>query len=101
MQYESNLMNQERQNEKDHELKLINRRRLELRGVKDVDSFDTEEFLLQTTLGYLVVRGENLHMKNLNVEEGLLTIQGKIEAFSYIDDHQGNKGKGFLNKLFK
>ncbi|TFB21030.1 sporulation protein YabP [Filobacillus milosensis] len=101
MQFDANGYKNERDRERDHELKLVNRRRMELTGVKDVDSFDTEEFLLQTTLGYLVVRGENLHMKNLNVEEGLLTIQGKIEAFSYIDDHQGNKGKGFLSKIFK
>ncbi|SER16881.1 sporulation protein YabP [Piscibacillus halophilus] len=101
MQYEQSLYKNEREREQNQELKLVNRRRLELTGVKDVDSFDTEEFLLQTNLGYLVVRGENLHMKNLNVEEGLLTIQGKIEAFNYIDDHQGTKSKGFFNKLFK
>ncbi|GEL78251.1 sporulation protein YabP [Tenuibacillus multivorans] len=101
MPYEPSVYNQERQQERNHEMKLINRKRLEITGVKDVDSFDTEEFLLQTTLGYLLIRGENLHMKNLDVEQGLLTIQGKIGTFSYIDDHQGHKGKGFLNKLFK
>lgn len=100
MQYETSLYNnQERQRE--HDLKLSNRKKLELTGVKDVDSFDTEEFLLQTTFGYLVIRGENLHMKNLNVDEGKLTIQGRIESFTYIDDHQGGKSKGFLSKLFK
>ncbi|MGM8215702.1 sporulation protein YabP [Bacillaceae bacterium W0354] len=101
MQYEPNLYRNENDRNREHDLKLVNRKRLDITGVKDVDSFDTEEFLLETTLGFLVIRGQNLHMKNLNVDEGKLTIQGRIETFSYIDDHQNGKAKGFFSKLFK
>ncbi|PKR77551.1 sporulation protein YabP [Halalkalibacillus sediminis] len=90
----------ERETNQEHDVKLMNRRKLEITGVQDVDSFDTEEFLLKTTLGYLVVRGDNLHMKNLNVDQGSLTIQGKIDSFNYIDDQQ-DKAKGLFSKLFK
>ncbi|MBR7554308.1 sporulation protein YabP [Allobacillus sp. GCM10007491] len=100
MSYEKPTYNQGRSQQKDHELKLVNRRKLEVQGVEDVDSFDTEEFLLKTTQGYLVIQGHNLHMKNLNVEQGLLTIQGRIASFSYIDDDQ-KQSKSLLGKLFK
>ncbi|MBO8157675.1 MAG: sporulation protein YabP [Bacillaceae bacterium] len=86
---------------KDHSIKMSNRRAVDITGVKEVDSFDNEEFLLQTTMGYLVIRGENLHMKNLDVEEGLVSIKGRIFEVAYLDDHHGEKTKGFFNKLFK
>src|SRR5690625_8037383 len=101
MQYEPSLYRNENTRQKEHDLKLNNRKKLEITGVKDVDSFDTEEFLLETTMGFLVIRGEKLHMKNLDVDEGKLTIQGRIGRFSYIDDYQSRKTKGFFNKLTK
>ncbi len=100
MPYEKTMYNQERSQQKEHELKLVNRRKLEIKGVEDVDSFDTEEFLLKTTQGYLVIQGHNLHMKNLSVDQGLLTIQGRIASFQYIDDDP-KQTKSLLGKLFK
>ncbi|QTN01273.1 sporulation protein YabP [Sediminibacillus dalangtanensis] len=85
----------------EHHIKMNNRRNLEITGVKEVDSFDNEEFLLQTVMGYLIVRGENLQMKNLDVGEGNVSIKGKIFELSYLDEHHGEKAKGFFSKLFK
>lgn len=85
----------------DHHIRMNNRRILEISGVKEVDSFDNEEFLLQTVMGYLIVRGENLQMKNLDVEQGNVAIKGKIYELSYVDEQQGEKAKGFFSKLFK
>ncbi|SDK60477.1 sporulation protein YabP [Sediminibacillus albus] len=85
----------------EHHIKMNNRRNLEISGVKEVDSFDNEEFLLQTVMGYLIVRGENLQMKNLDVGEGNVSIKGKILELSYLDEHHGEKAKGFFSKLFK
>ncbi|WP_053216933.1 sporulation protein YabP [Virgibacillus senegalensis] len=85
----------------EHHIKMNNRRNLEITGVKEVDSFDNEEFLLQTVMGYLIVRGENLQMKNLDVGEGNVSIKGKIHELSYLDEHHGEKAKGLFSKLFK
>ena len=85
----------------DNHVKMTNRRLLEIDGVKEVDSFDSEEFLLQTVMGYLVIRGENLQMKNLDVESGHVSIKGKIYEFSYLDEQHGEKAKGLFSKLFK
>ncbi|AXI07551.1 sporulation protein YabP [Oceanobacillus sp. 143] len=85
----------------DHSVKLNNRKNLEITGVKEVDSFDNEEFLLQTVMGYLIIRGQNLQLKNLDVAEGIVTIKGKIYELSYVDEDQQEKAKGFFSKLFR
>lgn len=86
--------------QKDHQLNMKNRKSLDLTGVKEIDSFDHEEFLIETVMGYLIVRGNHLQLKNLDVSEGLVTIEGKIYELSYIDE-QTEKAKGFFSKLFK
>ncbi|MUV38031.1 Spore protein YabP [Lentibacillus sp. JNUCC-1] len=87
--------------EKEHHLKIINRKSIEITGVKEVDSFDNEEFLLETVMGYLIVRGQNLHLKNLDVAEGVVSIKGRIYELSYVDEHSQEKAKGFFSKLFR
>ncbi|SEO91957.1 sporulation protein YabP [Amphibacillus marinus] len=85
----------------EHEIKVRNRRVIEISGVKEVDSFDNEEFLLETVQGYLMIRGENLQIKTLDVTQGRVEIKGKLNDFSYLDNHQNSSSKGFLGKLFK
>ncbi|SDI12277.1 sporulation protein YabP [Alteribacillus persepolensis] len=84
-----------------HEVILKGRKSLDITGVKEVESFDNEEFLLETTLGFLSVRGHNLHIKNLDVHEGIISIEGKVDDLVYVDQTTGSKSKGLLGKLFK
>ena len=86
---------------KRQEVRLMNRKHLEITGVVNVDSFDSEEFLLETECGFLTVRGQNLHMKNLSLEQGLVAIEGSVNALQYLDGNSLDKSKGFLGKLFK
>ncbi|MFB5663762.1 sporulation protein YabP [Alteribacillus sp. HJP-4] len=83
-----------------HEIIMKGRKTLEITGVKEVESFDNEEFLLETVMGFLSVRGHNLHMKNLDVSEGIVSIEGKVDDLVYIDQ-TNMKTKGFIGKLFK
>lgn len=85
----------------DHNVKILNRRNIEISGVKEVDSFDSEEFLLETSMGYLVIRGQNLQMKNLDLDSGIVSIKGKMDEMSYLDEPQGEKAKGLFSKIFK
>lgn len=89
-------------NQPRHEVSMVNRNTLSILGIRNVDSFDSEEFLLETVMGYLLIKGENLHLRSLNLEQGHVTIEGTIHEFGYLDDyHPGAKVKGFLGKLFK
>lgn len=85
----------------EHNIILKGRKQLEITGVKHVESFDHEEFLLETVMGYLAIRGQHLKMKNLSVERGIVFINGNIIDLIYLDDHEGDKAKGFFSKLFK
>ncbi|UJF33112.1 sporulation protein YabP [Paenibacillus hexagrammi] len=86
---------------KRQEIKMLNRKLLEISGVLNVESFDSEEFLLETELGYLMIKGQNLHIKNLSLEQGLVAIEGVVSDLSYVDGNSQEKSKGFLGKLFK
>ncbi|MCM3118199.1 sporulation protein YabP [Neobacillus sp. MER 74] len=85
----------------EHDVIMRGRRLLDITGVKQVESFDNEEFLLETTMGFLAIKGQNLQMKNLDVEKGLVSIKGKIFDLVYLDEQHGEKAKGFFSKLFR
>ncbi|MCM3130771.1 MULTISPECIES: sporulation protein YabP [unclassified Paenibacillus] len=87
---------------KQHSMTIQNRKLLDITGVMNVESFDSEEFLLKTELGHLTIRGNNLHIKNLSLEEGLLSIEGYVSSLVYLDPGSNAKsGKGLLGKLFR
>lgn len=85
----------------DHDLIMRGRKQVDITGVKEVESFDNEEFLLETVMGFLAIRGHNLQMKNLDVDKGIVSIKGKIYDLVYLDNHIEGKAKGFFGKLFK
>lgn len=86
---------------KRQEIKMLNRKLLEISGVLNVESFDSEEFLLETECGFLAIKGQNLHIKNLSLEQGLVAIEGMVHGLTYLDSSSHEKSKGFLGKLFK
>ncbi|CAM4248524.1 sporulation protein YabP [Lederbergia lenta] len=85
----------------EHDITMRGRRLIDITGVKQVESFDNEEFLLETTMGFLAIRGQNLQMKNLDVDKGIVSIKGKVYDLVYLDDQHGEKAKGFFGKLFR
>ncbi|WP_246421744.1 sporulation protein YabP [Texcoconibacillus texcoconensis] len=84
----------------DHSITMVGRKSLDISGVKHVESFDNEEFLLETTMGVLSIRGQHLQMKNLDVDQGNVSITGKVDDLVYLDQLDG-KSKGLFGKLFK
>jgi sporulation protein YabP len=86
---------------KRQEIKMLNRKLLEISGVMNVESFDSEEFLLETECGFLMIKGQNLHIKNLSLEQGLVAIEGTINELAYVDALSHEKSKSFFGKIFK
>ncbi|GMK48410.1 MULTISPECIES: sporulation protein YabP [Paenibacillus] len=87
--------------QKRQEVKMLNRKLLEITGVLNVESFDSEEFLLDTDLGFLMIKGQNLHIKHLNLEQNLVAIEGYVHSLAYLDANTSTKTKGLFGKLFK
>src|SRR5690554_6353513 len=85
----------------DHQIVVRGRKTLDITGVKQVESFDNEEFLLETDMGFLSIRGQHLQMKNLDVVQGKVSIQELVDDLVYLDELHGVKYKGLFGKLFK
>lgn len=85
-----------------HSINISERKNLVISGVKKIDSFDDEEFLLETVMGYIIVKGEGLEIVRLDTMQGNISIKGKINSLSYIEDtKKKEKSEGLFNKLFK
>jgi sporulation protein YabP len=90
------------QKTKAHNVLLENRKKLVISGVLDVDSFNDEYILIDTELGFLIVRGVTLKIKRLSLESGEIAIDGNICALEYTEDEKSKeKRSSFLSKLFK
>ena len=72
------------------------------RGVKKIESFDNEEFLMETNMGYIVLKGEELEIIKLDTYQGNVSIKGKVNSLTYMESlSKKNKEDGVFNKLFK
>ena len=72
-----------------HKLQLNERKKLTMTGVTEVVSFDETAVILQTSLGLLIVQGQQLQLKNLSLEGGQVMVEGTISALSYEEPRQG------------
>lgn len=84
-----------------HKLVLNGRKTAALSGVLDVLSFDTKEVLLETELGILLLKGEDLHVNRLTLEKGEVDLDGRIDSVAYSENSHLKGEDGFLKKLFK
>lgn len=71
-----------------HKLQLNERTSLTMTGVAEVVSFDENTVVLQTSLGLLVIQGQQLQLKNLTLEGGQVAVEGSIRALSYEEPRQ-------------
>ena len=80
---------------------LENREKLNITGVLDVLSFDDQIVILETELGLLTVKGENLRINKLSLDTLDVTINGTIYQLAYSEKDSMEKGNGLLGKIFK
>ncbi len=80
---------------------LENREKLTISGVNDVLSFDDQIVILETQLGLLTVKGENLRINKLSIDNEEVIIEGEINNLSYSEKELERKGSSLLGKIFK
>lgn len=90
-------------NNRGHHMLIRDRKMMEITGIKKLESLNSEEFVLETTLGYMTISGNDLEMINLNMEKGEISLSGYVTKIEYYDYQEGKEAnqKGFLSKLFK
>ena len=79
-----------------HKLQLSERKQLTMTGVTEVVSFDDSTVVLQTSLGTLIVQGQELQLKTLSLEGGQVAVDGTVTALSYEEPRTG----GWRSRLF-
>lgn len=89
-------------NKRQHKMTMLNRKNCTLTGIVDIIAFDENEVILETDMGILMMKGNDLHVKRLTLEKGEVDIDGTIDSFLY-SEHKtlASKGESFLGRLFK
>lgn len=82
-------------------LVLENREKLSISGVLDVLSFDDQVVIVETELGLLTVKGENLRINKLSLDTSEVVVEGEIYNLAYSENDLEKKTGSFLNKIFK
>ena len=88
---------------------LENREKLNVSGVNDVLSFDDQVVMIDTELGLLTVKGENIRINKLSLDTGevkslsaSVIVDGEISSLTYSQKAQEkNGGTSLLSKIFK
>lgn len=86
-----------------HRLSLTERKEGTFTGVVDVVSFDSNQILLETTQGNLIVKGKELHVSRLHLEQGEIDLDGMVDSLIYTTSPiRGKKNEGSrLKRLFQ
>lgn len=92
---------EERKTVRSHILTVENRKNGKLTGVQEVDSFNENEMLLLTVEGKLLIKGEQLHIKGLDLEKEEALIEGKINSLSYITRNKPVSKESLLKRMFR
>lgn len=88
-------------NNYNHSVSLLERKTLVITGIKKIDNFDKLHFILETTMGFMVIKGEGLELIKLDTLAGNVTIKGTIDSINYVVENKKKEEDGIFNRLFK
>ena len=85
-----------------HSINLLERKNLIISGVKKIDNFDKKQFIIETIMGYMIVKGEGLELLKLDTIQGNVSIKGTINSITYAEE-SGRKERddSIFSRLFK
>ena len=85
-----------------HVVTITERKNATISGVKKVISFDEQEFVIESIMGYILIKGEDLEIIKLETFQGDLHMKGTIHSFDYLENKKEKKPEAsFISKLFK
>lgn len=80
---------------------IESRKKLSISGVLDVLSFDDQIVIIDTDLGMITIKGEDLRINKLSLDSTEVIIDGTINNISYNNNHDRREGGSILGKIFK
>ena len=88
-------------NNYNHSVSLLERKTLVITGVKKIETVDKLHFILETTMGFMVIKGNDLELIKLDTLAGNVTIKGTIDSINYVVENKKKEEDGIFNRLFK
>lgn len=85
-----------------HGITLFERKNLVITGVKKIDNFDNSQFILETVMGYMIIKGNDLELVKLDTLLGHITIKGQVSSINYVEEgSKKDKEDSLFSRLFK
>lgn len=84
-----------------HLINLEDKKRITITEVKDIEAFDEDAILVNLAEDGIIIKGEDLNIEKLDLNEGKLIAVGKITAINYTGKKHAKKEKsaGLVAKL--
>lgn len=82
-----------------HQISLVEREELTVDGVVSLGSYDEQNVTLDTEEGPLLIKGEGLHITQLNLEKGHIVVAGLVASLQY--EQQSGGRRGLLGRIFR
>ena len=89
-------------NNSNHVVSINDRSNINISGVNKVETFDKEEFVLETVMGFMNIKGSDLEMIKLDTIDGKVVIRGKLNSITYLENNKKkDKNESVISRLFK
>ena len=95
------IMMEEKQSAGVHRVLLENRKKAVITGVQEIHSFNENEVLLLSEAGKILLKGEQLHVRKLNLEKGDAEVEGRVDSLSYLTRNAHKKDESILKRMFR
>ncbi len=81
-----------------HNVIMENREKISISGVKKTENFDDKIVVLETQMGQMTIKGDNLHILKMDIDTGNLIITGSIYGLIY---NESNNSNSIIKRIFK
>ena len=95
------IMMEEKQSAGVHRVLLEIRKKAVITGVQEIHSFNENEVLLLSEAGKILLKGEQLHVRKLNLEKGDAEVEGRVDSLSYLTRNAHKKDESILKRMFR
>ena len=85
-----------------HGISLLERKNLVITGVKKIENFDNTQFIIETIMGFMIIKGCDLELVKLDTLQGHVTIKGTINSICYAEESsKKEKEESIFSRLFR
>ena len=92
---------EEQKKRQSHSLYTERRQGGKITGIKDIHSFDEKELLILTEEGKMLIKGQKLHVKQLDLEAGEMEFEGRMDQIAYLSVAGPEKEEKVWRKIFR